>query len=354
MIRTAVILVILMFFANIAFAVIIESQGSAVIEEDNIEKADKLALQNALINGINKYYTDSGKEDIPEITPEFFKFVNYYRILSRSVENYTVRYNIEVKLDEVAIDDLKYFLNNFVHSAIYYIDFQGHTPAFIEGEKQKISDLSKNIVNIFNEYNFTTKYQQNFDVQLPENPEFQDIITLFGSSRAKYLFYFTVDTEINELDSNVLSRVILLTNIYKKSSKFKEIKSVASAIRNTKEESFNQAFKTSMTNTLKYVRQHLIKLPETNIPTKNIQLIAKGFDSVGNVQELMTDLKEKSIILDFKVLRYAKSNMQMEVLTKFSKKDFSDKLGSYSEKYNFSTDSSQDHIILNFSKADHI
>ncbi len=348
MIRVAVILIILIFSANVAFAVIIESEGTAVIKEGNIKEADRLALQNALINGLNKYYADSGKQDIPEVTPEFFKFINYYRILNRGVENFTVKYNVQVKLDEVAIDDLKYFLNNFVHSAIYYIDFQGKTPSFIKEERQGISDLSKNIVNIFNEYNFTTKYQQDLDMQLPEEADFQDVITLFGSSRAKYLFYFTIEAEMNSLDSNVLSRVILLTNIYKKDSKFREIKSVASAIRGTNEESFIEAFRKSMTNTLKYVRQNLIELPESNIPTKNIQLITKNFGSVGNIQNLMNDLKDKNIILDFKVLRYARNDMQMEILTKFSKDDLTDKLNTYAEKYKFSTDSSGDHIILNF------
>jgi len=340
--------ILIVFMTLIAFnvnAALITSKGSAVIEKGNVEKANNQALQNALINGIAQYYQQSDKTNIPEITPEFFKFISYYRILDRKVENFEVKYKVELNLDEVAISDLKYFLNNFLHSAVYNINFQDNTTqnGFIS-----ISDLNENISGIFEKYNFTTKHQEEFSLQIPQNPSFKDIITVFGSSRAKFLFFMKISTEYNKLDENYICKFTLLTNIYKKDNSFPEIKSVASSLKNTKEQAFIDAFEKSLNNTLKYVRKNLIKLPETNLPTQEYQIVAKSFPSLAKIQKFMQNLKDKRIILDFKVISYSQSDMQMEIFSKFSREDLISKLNLYKNKYNFLIDSSVNNIILTF------
>ncbi|TYB91647.1 MAG: hypothetical protein FXF54_08215 [Kosmotoga sp.] len=343
--KISILIVFLTLIAFNADAALIKSKGRAVIEKGNVEEANNQALQNALLNGIAQYYQQSDKTNIPEITPEFFKFISYYRILDRRVENFEVKYKVELNLDEVAISDLKYFLNNFLHSAVYNINFQDNTT---QSGFNSVSDLNDNISGIFEKYNFTTKHQQEFSLQIPQNPSFKDIITVFGSSRAKFLFSMNISTEYNKLDENYICKLTLLTNIYKKDNSFPEIKSVASSLKNTQKKAFIDAFKKSLNNTLKYVRKNLIKLPETNLPTQEYQVVAKSFPSLGKIQKLMQNLKDKGIIIDFKVISYSQSDMQMEIFSKFSREDLINKLNLYKDEYNFLTNTSVNNIVLNF------
>ncbi|WP_303700926.1 hypothetical protein, partial [Flexistipes sinusarabici] len=261
------------------------------------------------------------------------------------VENFEVKYKVELNLDDVAIDDLKYFLNNFLHSAVFNINFQDNTTqsGFVSSP-----DLNENISGILEKYNFTTKHQEEFNLQIPQNPSFKDIITVFGISRAKFLFYMKVSTEYIRLDENYLCKLTLLTNIYKKDNSFPEIKSVASSLKNTKEKAFIGAFEKSLNNTLKYVRKNLIKLPKTNLPTQEYQIIAKSFPSLAKIQKFMQNLKDKGIILDFKVISYSQSDMQMEIFSKFTREDLINKLILYKDEYNFLIDTSVNNIVLTF------
>lgn len=345
MIKISALIILMTLISFNAYAVLITSEGSAVIENGNVEKANNLALQNALMNGIAQYYQQSDKTNIPEITPEFFKFISYYRILKRGVDNFEVKYEVELNLDEVAISDLKYFLNNFLHSAVYNIKIQDNTT---QSDFVNSSYLNENISGVFKEYNFTTKHQQEFSLQIPQDSSFKDLITVFGMSKAKFLFFMKVSTEYTKLDENYLCRLTLLTNIYKKDNSFPEIKSVASSLKNTKKEAFIDAFEKSLNNTLKYVRKNLIKLPETNLPTQEYQIVAKNFPSLGKIQKLMQSLKEKRIILDFKVISYSQSDMQMEIFSKFTRKDLINKINIYKDEYNFLTDISMNNIVLTF------
>lgn len=342
------IVIIFLFMTLSAFnvsAALIKSEGNAVIKKGNAEEANKQALQNALINGIAQYYQQSDKTNIPEITPEFFKFISYYRILDRKVENFEVKYKVELNLDDVAISDFKYFLNNFVHSAVYNIKIQDNG---VQKDFIKKSDLNKNISGIFKKYNFTTKHQEEFSLQIPQEPTFKDVITIFGESRAKFLFSMNINTEYKKLDQNYICKLTLLTNIYKKDNSFPEIKSVASSLKNTKEQAFIDALGKSLNNTLNYVRKNLIKLPETKLETQEYQIVAKSFPSLAKIQKLMQNLKDKNIILDFKVISYSQSDMQMEIFSKFSREDLISKLNLYKDKYNFLIDSSVNNIIITF------
>lgn len=343
--KTGIIFILLLLLVCSANAALITGKGSSVIQDGNVEKANNLALQNALIDGINQYYQKSDKSNIPEITPEFFKFISYYRILDRKVENFEVKYEVELNLDEIAISDLKYFLNKFVHSAVYSVNIQDNET---QNEFNNKDALNKNITNIMEKYNFSTKHQQEFTLQIPQNPSFEDTITVFGNSKAKFLFMIKINAEYNKLEENYLCKLTLLTNIYKKDNSFPEIKSVASSFKKTKKEAFIGAFAKSMDNTLQYVRKKLIKLPETNLPTQDYQIITKSFSSLAKVQKLMQNLKDKEIIMDFKVINYSQNNMQMEVYSKFSKEDFINKLNLYTNKYNFYIESSYNNILLNF------
>lgn len=338
MMKKIVILLIFTFAVN-SFAITIDGIGKAVIVEKNLKKAEDTSLKYALIDAIYNYFKTYKKDqEIPDINEEFFKFIKSYKIVDRRVENYTVVYNIEADIDEFAIDDATYFLKKIVHSVVYSIE--------MDRTLFKDSPLREALNKIFSSYNFSTRYQEDFEIETPEDLSLNDKLTNFGNSRANYYFIFHTEPEFTNLEQKTLCKLTLVTKIYTKKEALPTIKVTVSELADNETEALKGAFEKAGEKTIQYVRDNLIKIPDNKYEEKTFDIIFLNFNSFLKLNNLLTFLKEKGFIESFYMNFYSMTEAKFEIVTKFTLERLSEKIKEYDSRLIIESENNE--LIITF------
>jgi hypothetical protein len=316
--------------------------GSAVIIHNDLRSADKLALQNALINSIRKYFeSETTSENIPEITKEFIKFINSYKITERFISDYKVYYNITANIDQVSESDLGHFIDKITNSVVYFIKSDNKSLLEIN------PDMFKQINQIFDKFNFSTSHQIDFYNNLSENPDIDELIKQFELSQASYLFYielniFCSDSEKTQctLKSN--------TQIFSKNERFPTIQAPLTKEKDNNSLFFQNMFYDNLLNTLNYIRKNLIQLPNNEIVNKDYEIKIMNYKKFATVQKILNYLKGKEFITSFKPKAFTGKIIIFNIKSTFNLKKLQKKLSNISNKYTFTTSIDNNSLVINF------
>jgi len=330
----------IIFYSTGVFAYDIKGVGRSVIVNDDLKTAEINARNSALIDALYNYFVlNHSNEDIPDINEEFFKFIKKYTVVNRKVENFTVYYEIIATIDEVAISDANYLINNITHSVIYIFENEDLDSDL----KTKMKDQ---LNQIFAEYNFSTKYQEDFEILTPDNSNFEDKLSNFGNSKAKYFFSFNVSPICSLIDKDFLCRLTTTVKIYTKKENLPTIKTVTSSLGKTEFDAISDAFKKASENILKYITSNIIKAESEKSVEKTYNITFINFKTISNLNKLLNFLKEKGFINNFTLKSYSISQATFELTTKFSQERLSEKIVTYDNKVSIETEN--DDIIITF------
>ncbi len=339
------IILFAVFITSTAYCAKYNAIGSAVIIHNDLRSADKKALQNALLNGIHKYFeTVSSDENIPEITPEFIKFINSYKITERFISDFKVFYKVIVDIDQVSESDLGHFIKKITNSAIYYIKSNNK-------DYLRISpNMFKNINEIFNKYNFSTSHQDEFYNNLSDNPDIDELIKQFELSQASYLFYIILDISCDSVFEQAQCELKSNTQIFSKNEKFPTIQAPSKKMKDNSENFFTDLFYNNLESTINYIRKNIIKLPEAKITNKNYEFKVKNYKKFSTVQKIFNYLKGKEIISAFKPKAFTQKLIVFNVVSTFDLIKLQDKLSLIADTYNFHTYIDNGNLTIDFKK----
>lgn len=338
----------MLFISNSSFALNIKATGKFVIEKNNLREADKNAREEALLNALKTYFENSNDtSNMPEITTEFFKFIKSYKILERYVNNYTVYYTIEADIDEIAQNDLTHYLNSVSHSVVYILNTKNHETF----KDIKHNTLDKVITDIFDSYSFSTKYQKTFQLKLSETPDLEEIMKQFSISKARYLYYIELEASCNEIDNQTSCNMNTISRIFTKEKNFTAIKAPSNTSSNNMTEALLTSFDKSINNTLKYVRENLIPLPEIKYEIQKISIIVINYKTFSSIKNTLKILKDKKIINNYNVQSYTSNKIIFNIETTFNQTQLISKIKSFNKNNDFSVENKETSIVMDFAPA---
>lgn len=335
---TAAILALFINFS--AFAYVIQGTAFVPVMDGNIAAADSDAREKALLDALNNYFdrlkANQPDKEIPDVTVEFFKFIKSYKIANREYINDSVAYTVLADVDDVALNDLMYFVKNVVNTAVYNIT----------GVGQDI-ELDEKIEGAFKDYKFDTKHQSDFQANLKENstPEERQRVFKNGPSQ-----YFTEMSVILEPAPEGLCTVVLTTKTFSKTKEFQTLKTKSESEAETEEECIRSAVTLSLLKTLGYVRGNFIPLPEAVNVLNTFSVTAENYDNFATPKKLMEELKTRSFIDSYKIKSFAGNKLEIEVKTYVDISVLLKKLQSIESEYGFYANPGDgSNILLDFS-----
>lgn len=172
---------------------VVEVSGSSKIHNNNLIQADQAALNNALLEAIKEYYQFyAGNNPTLKnlyITPQFFRFVNSYRVLRRYVYGDNVVYHLEVSIDTEGLSHPLVFLKQKNDNLIIY-GFHYDADDITKGEFVINNTLDDAIQSVIAKAGLDLKYQPQYSDNRTPNLSVKQVEDILNASQAKYAYYF--------------------------------------------------------------------------------------------------------------------------------------------------------------------
>lgn len=312
---------IIFFLTGGLQAVTVSGSGSSVIINNNLKKAEESAKTSALTNSITNYFLKfKADQNSPEVTEEFIKFIKSYRITKREVSQFVITYEVESEVDDIALNDLKYYVNKIVHSVVFSVVRDNVT------DENMYTEFKNLLIAELQQYDFDTKYQSEYDIKFPEDIDISEKLTVFANSNAKYFFQFVPENVCSYFDSNYFCKLSLETKVYSKSEEFPSVKAIASGVSKNKEEAVFESFKKAVKNTMIYIKENQLKIAKDSIEERTLTLSVLNFGKFSDVYDFLNTLKKRAVLTNYKLKNYSQVEASFEVTTKFDTEDFIKKI----------------------------
>jgi len=336
-VKLLTILLILSMFTY-SYGYIIEGSVTVPVVNDNIKAADRIALERALLKSLKNYFHKLKKKqpnmEVPDVTTEFFKFIRSYKIAERGYQDDAVFYTVLTDVDDVALNDLMYFVKQVVNSAVYNVRGMNNDTA-----------IGNKISETLAEYKFHVRYQSEYQSQLLENSSNNLKISAFRNSPAQYYFDLSIEREPAQTG---YCTAILTTKTYSKTKEFKTLKTNSQATANSDEECMTEAFTLAFIKTLGYVRENFIPLPSSE-SLKQFTVTAENYDNFATPKKIMEELKKRTFIKDYKIKGFSGKKLEIEITTFIGLDLLIKKLQSIESEYDFSAHNTDgENILLDF------
>jgi hypothetical protein len=319
-----------------SYAYVIQGQATVPVLDGKISSAENIAREKAMINALKNYFGRLKKSqpnrEIPDVTTEFFKFIKSYKITTREYKEDAVNYIILADVDDVALNDLMYFVKNIVNTMVYNI----------RGVRNDI-EFDARLVDSFREYKFETKHQSDFQASLEEKANFSKRHSVFKESSSQY--YMDMSAIVESASDNQCT-VLLTTKTFSKTKEFKTLKTKSTSEGANDKECVQNAFNLSLLKTLSFVRQNFIPLAETKTVENTFNVIAENYSNFAAPKKLMDELKKRSFIKSYKIVNFAGNKLNIEVVTYVDIDVLIKKLQSIEDEYGFSANQGDSNNIL--------
>jgi len=332
-------ILLITLISTTSFAYVIRGSSTQPVMDGDIVSADADAREQALLDALKNYFgrlkSIQPDKEIPDVTSEFFKFIRSYKIAERKYIDGNVVYTVLADVDDVALNDLTYFVRNAVNTIVYNIS----------GISQDI-DLSSKIDDSLSQYKFETKYQSEFQASLKEHSTASERFDTYLKGQAQYFMEMDVVREPTEENR---CTVILTTQTFSKTKEFKTLKTKSDAQNENDDECVKEALSLSLLKTLGYVRSNFIPLPSGERVLSTFTLTSINYDNFATPKKIMEDLEKRSFINSYKILNFAGNKLDIEVSTYVDIDVLIKKLQSTEQEYNFSVRrQDENNILLDF------
>jgi len=337
-VKILLIPIILIFSIN-SYAYVIQGSSNVPVLDGNISAADAKAKEKAMLNALKNYFgklhASQPDREIPDVTSEFFKFIRSYKIAERRYTDDTVTYTVLADVDDIALNDLMYFVENVVNTVVYNINGANYD-----------TRLNEKITLAYKEFKFDTKHQSEFQANLMENAEKQARISAFRKSHSQYYMDMSI---LLEPTAEGQCTVLLTTETYSKTKIFKTLKTKSSTSAESDDQCINEAIALSLIKTLGFVRNRFIPLPSSEKIIQTLNMSAVNYENFATPKKLMEQLKTRSFINSYKIKGFAANKLQIDINTYISIEVLLKKLQSIEEEYGFSAyRDDSNNILLDF------
>lgn len=340
-----VIIAALLISYTFSFAFTVKGSGSAVISDDkNPVSIDNAAKNKALKNALAAYFSILAKESgqaAPDVTDEFLKFIKKFKILNRTVDGHTLTYVIQADIDDVALNDINYYIKQMTNSAV--IANKGISPALEETAK-----LVESAEDILKKNSFTLTYNRNFQKNLPVMPTDEDIMEQFNQSNAQYLYIFDSEHAYSVLNGQYECNMKLITTIESKKGRLSKMQVTSEATDNTREKCVKKAYEAAVEKSVNYVRNNLLVIKENDMHKQTYTVSALNFGKFVKIKDFIDILTKRDVVTSHRVTEYTLNSVKLELDSFFTREDLITKIKELQEKQGFLCECGEDIITLNF------
>ena len=314
------IFVISPIFTN-AFALNVSSTGIAKIKDGNMNEAYKEAMEDSMLGAIHWYYKKANIKDI-DVTEEFIKFVQGYQIVESELinDNTTIKLRLKVKLDEESLIDARFIINQHSDSVVY---FQTGIPNL-----NLHNTIQNTINNVLLDNSFDLKELDNFNSKVEDPSSTDNLKNAFLKTGASYLFHIKFQPlEKDEFkDSENMCELLTIVDVLGRNNSTKTLQVTTGSKSKNKNYCYTYSIKEAINASTEYIRNNIIKLPETTLKIKEYKIRFINFTNMVNTKNIMDTFVSRGLVKSFKTLSYSQNTVVFNVESFFTEKEISDKI----------------------------
>ncbi len=322
-----VITIIILLAATISYtsesyAYNVVATGKAAIKNLRLRDAYYSALNNAKLTSIRWYYKENKITDM-DVNGDFFKFIKSYSILEQNIEdNKTVYVKLKIDLDDAALKDARLLLNQYADSSVYL--YRGIDDTILPAKQ-----IQNTITNTLTSQQFSLSEQALFLGKIDDIYDKKKINKAFSeiNSASLIIFDFRVIDNIEEFkDSDNKCEVETTVTIINKKKESKTIQIVTGNDNNNIIKCYNNTVKQAASDTVAYVRDNIIQLPETAAKLQKYNINFINANNLVLTKNIIDTLSQRGLIKSYKTVSYSQKNVVFEVDSYFSTEELSKKI----------------------------
>lgn len=315
-------ILIITFIAFESYAYTITSTGKATISKNKLRDAYYSALNNAMIGAIRWYYREN-KQKV-KVDEEYIKFVKSYTILDQKIEDNVVTVKLRADLDDIALKDATVLVNQYSDSAVFI--FRGIPETTLPSKQVRTT-----ITSMLTSMQFSLANQAAFLGKITNINDNEQIEKSFKESESNVLLLFDfkpVESFEEFKDNNNMCEIITTVSINDKKSDTKTIQITTGSSNGNPAYCYNESVKQAVTDTITYVRENIIKLPETAAKLKKFRISLVNANNFVITKNIMDTLSKRGLITTSKTISYNQKSVVFEVESYFTPEELSGKVNS--------------------------
>lgn len=319
---TIIILIASICYTYESYAYNVVATGKAVVKDLRLRDAYYNALNNAKLSSIRWYYKENNIKDM-EVNEDYFKFIKSYSVLEQNIDdNNTISVKLKIDLDDTALKDARLLLNQYADSAVYL--YRG-----IDNTVLLAKQIQNTITNTLTAKQFSLADQALFLGKIDDLYDKKKINKAFSeiNSTSLIIFDFRVIESIEEFkDINNVCEVETTVTIMNKKNDSKTIQIVTGNDTGNISKCYNNAIKQAASDTVAYVRDNIIQLPETAAKLQKYNINFINANNLVLTKNIIDTLSQRGLIKSYKTVSYSQKNVVFEVDSYFSTEELSKKL----------------------------
>lgn len=317
-----ILLAAVISYAPASYAYNVIATGKATIKNLKLRDAYYSALNNAKLASIRWYYKENKITDM-EVNEDYFKFIRSYSVLEQNIEdNTTVAVKVKIDLDDAALKDARLLLNQYADSTVYL--YRG-----IDDTVLPAKQIQNTITNTLAAKQFSLADQALFLGKIDDIYDEKKINKAFSeiNSASLIIFDFRVIDNLEEFkDPNNTCEVETTVTITNKKNDTKTIQIVTGNDNGNIIKCYNNAVKQAASDTVAYVRDNIIQLPETAAKLQKYNINFINANNLVLTKNIIDTLSQRGLIKSYKTVSYSQKNVVFEVDSYFSTEELSKKI----------------------------
>lgn len=309
-------------YTSESYAYNVVATGKASIKNLRLRDAYYSALNNAKLTSIRWYYKENKITDM-NVNEDFFKFIKSYSVLEQNIEdNKTVYVKLKIDLDDAALKDAKLLLNQYADSTVYL--YRGIDDTILPAKQ-----IQNTITNTLASQQFSLSEQALFLGKIDDIYDKKKINKAFSeiNSASLIIFDFRVIDNLEEFkDSDNKCEVETTVTIINKKKENKTIQIVTGNDNNNIIKCYNNTVKQAASDTVAYVRDNIIQLPETAAKLQKYNINFINANNLVLTKNIIDTLSQRGLIKSYKTVSYSQKNVVFEVDSYFSTEELSGKI----------------------------
>lgn len=309
-------------YTSESYAYNVVATGKAAIKNLRLRDAYYSALNNAKLTSIRWYYKENNITDM-EVNEDFFKFIKSYSVLEQNIEdNKTVSVKLKIDLDDAALKDARLLLNQYADSAVYL--YRGIDDTILPSKQ-----IQNTITNTLAAQQFSLSDQALFLGKIDDIYDKKKINKAFSeiNSASLIILDFRVIDNLEEFkDPDNKCEVETTVTIINKKKESKTIQIVTGNDNNNIIKCYNNTVKQAASDTVAYVRDNIIQLPETAAKLHKYNINFINANNLVLTKNIIDTLSQRGLIKSYKTVSYSQKNVVFEVDSYFSTEELSSKI----------------------------
>lgn len=319
---TLLSILIFTFTAFESNAYTVTSTGKATISKKKLRDAYYSALDNALLGAIRWYYKKNNQN--VDVNEEYIKFIKSYSIVNQRIDGNTVAVKVRAELDDIALQDATRLLNQYSDSAVFV--FRGITEEMLSNKQ-----IRSTITNTLTSMQFSLSNQADFLGKISNISDNTQVEKAFKDTESSVLLIFDFKPAVSFeefKDNNNLCEIVTTVSINNKKGSTKTIQITTGSDNSNTAFCYNDSVKKAVTDTISYVRENIVKLPETAAKLQKYRITLVNANNFVLTKNVMDTLLKRGLVTASKTVSYNQKSVVFEVETYFSPEELGSKIKS--------------------------